>query len=131
MIEDTILLFRALLYYVIEDILLPRSTFYFTSKMVVACTRVYVCIRAVGYFPPVSLVFFPLLWERVTPSLSLHKLNDPSKTRLSFGYYILLSFRYYTRYWHRSLSFRFVGRIPSTFLLSPPTTPLPSSSLAR
>lgn len=54
MIEDTFLLFRAL-FYVIEDVLFPCSTFYFTSKTVIAC--VYVCIRVVGYCLLVSCFF--------------------------------------------------------------------------
>lgn len=112
MIEDTLLLFRAFLFFLRNRgrPLSPCSTFYFTSKMVVACACVYVCIRAIGYFPPISCFFFFSFRGRVTPSLSLHKKNEvvPSKTRLFLGYCILPFFRYYTL--HRSRSF--VGRIP-------------------
>lgn len=43
MIEDTILLFRAS-FYVIEDVLFPCSTFYFTLKMV-DCLCMCVCVH--------------------------------------------------------------------------------------
>lgn len=71
MIEDTLLLFRAFLFFLRNRgrPLSPCSTFYFTSKMVVACACVYVCIRAIGYFPPISCFFFLVSGKGYTESL--------------------------------------------------------------
>lgn len=108
MIEDTFLLFRVL-FYVIEDVLFPYSTFYLNIEDGdCMCMCICVCIRVVGYFPPVSRASFSLSFRgRVTPSLSLHKRNEPapSKTRLLFGYYTLPFFCYYNPAPRRSRTF--------------------------
>lgn len=126
MIEDTFLLFRVL-FYVIENVLFPYSTFYLNIEDGdCMCMCICMCVHPCRWILSAGLSrFFSLSFrETVTPSLSLHKRNEPapSKTRLLFGYYTLTFSFVTTTLRAASFAFfsRFVGRIPSMFLTSRP-----------
>lgn len=125
-IEDTFLLFRVL-FYVIEDVLFPYSTFYLNIEDGdCMCMCICMCVHPCRWILSAGLSrFFSLSFrERVTPSLSLHKRNEPapSKTRLLFGYYTLTFSFVTTTLRAASFAFfsRFVGRVHSMFLTSRP-----------